>query len=62
MSHSPADSLAWRKSTYSGPENNCVEVAGLPGGAKAIRDSKDPARGYLRVTASQWTALLDMVE
>ncbi|MET8156143.1 DUF397 domain-containing protein [Sphaerisporangium sp. NPDC005289] len=62
MNRSPADSLAWRKSTYSGAENNCVEVAGLPHGAKAIRDSKDPARGSLRVTASQWTALLDMVE
>ncbi|MGK4580234.1 DUF397 domain-containing protein [Kitasatospora sp. HPMI-4] len=33
---------AWRKSTYSGGQNGCVEVAdGFPGFVP-VRDSKDP--------------------
>ncbi|MEV0492877.1 DUF397 domain-containing protein [Streptomyces atratus] len=47
---------AWRRSSASGAENNCVEVAILPGGATAVRDSKDPARTPLRFTASGWAA------
>ncbi|WP_329816751.1 DUF397 domain-containing protein [Streptomyces sp. JV185] len=35
---------AWRRSSASGAENNCVEVAQLPGGATAVRDSKDLSR------------------
>jgi hypothetical protein len=31
----------FRKSSYSGAQNNCVEVA-LEGGRLAIRDSKNP--------------------
>ncbi|MFE7358605.1 DUF397 domain-containing protein [Streptomyces sp. NPDC057543] len=46
---------AWRRCSAGGAENNCAEVANLPGGAKAVRDSKDPARP-LRFTASGWAA------
>ena len=46
----------WRKASASGGEGNCVEVAQLPSGAKAVRDSKDPDRGLLRFTASEWAA------
>nr|WSY53045.1 DUF397 domain-containing protein [Streptomyces sp. NBC_00886] len=44
----------WRKASASGGEGNCVEVAQLPFGVKAVRDSKDPDRGALRFTASEW--------
>lgn len=30
----------WRKSTYSGSGNACVEVADLVAGGQAVRDSK----------------------
>jgi hypothetical protein len=49
----------WHKASASGGEGNCVEVAELPGGARAVRDSKNPGRGPLRFTASQWAAFRD---
>lgn len=50
-----ADSI-WRKSSTSGAEHDCVEIAELPGGARAVRDSKNPERAPLRFTASEWAA------
>lgn len=45
----------WRKSSYSGAENACLEVADLPGG-RAVRDSKDPTGPALVFTATEWVA------
>jgi hypothetical protein len=47
---------AWRKSTFSGSGNACVEVADLDGGARAVRDSKNPTGGHLTFTATEWAA------
>ncbi|OLT42747.1 DUF397 domain-containing protein [Saccharomonospora sp. CUA-673] len=49
--------LGWRKSTYSGGGNDCVEVAFLPGGT-AVRDSKNPAAGMLQLSSAEWEAVL----
>jgi Domain of unknown function (DUF397) len=50
--------LAWKKSPYSsGSGGNCVEVAALPGGGRAIRDSKAPNAGMLLLTPAQWQDL-----
>ncbi len=47
----------WRKASYSnGNGGNCVEVADLDGGARAVRDSKNPAGPALTFTASEWAA------
>ncbi len=47
----------WRKSSFSnGNGGNCVEVASLPDGGRAVRDSKDRQGPALRFTASEWAA------
>ncbi|WP_406418203.1 DUF397 domain-containing protein [Streptomyces sp. NBC_00873] len=50
--------VAWRKASASGGEGNCVEVAQLPGGGTAVRDSKNLSRAPLRFTGSEWAAFL----
>ncbi|MFJ5987345.1 DUF397 domain-containing protein [Lentzea sp. NPDC092896] len=47
---------AWRKSTYSGSSNNCVEV----GKGVGIRDSKAPA-AHIPVSPAAWSAFLRSV-
>jgi hypothetical protein len=44
---------AWRKSTYSGSEANCVEVSSAAGLLKA-RDTKDRQGPALTVSADAW--------
>ncbi|TWF93297.1 DUF397 domain-containing protein [Saccharopolyspora dendranthemae] len=49
--------LVWRKSSRSGSETKCVEVAQAADGI-AVRDSKDPEGGQLRVGPSEWGSFL----
>jgi hypothetical protein len=56
-------SLAWRKSTRSGGQGaNCVEVAELPDGGVAVRDSKDPDGPKLTFTPAEWQAFIGGVK
>jgi hypothetical protein len=48
----------WRKSTASNPSGNCVEVAALPGGAVAVRNSRYPAGPALVYTRAEIAAFL----
>ena len=48
----------WRKSTHSGQDGNCVEVATNLPGIVAIRDSKNPNGPILCVTHTDWVAFL----
>jgi hypothetical protein len=50
--------LAWRKSLASNPSGNCVEVAPLPGGAVAMRNSRYPAGPALVYTRAELGAFL----
>ncbi|MFE3441963.1 DUF397 domain-containing protein [Nocardia sp. NPDC059180] len=47
----------WFKSSHSGADSNCVEVAFLSG-AVAVRDSKTPTTPPLLLTPQQWDVLL----
>jgi hypothetical protein len=56
-----ASSLAkatWRKSRHSNPSGNCVEAAGLPAGAVAVRNSRYPDGPALVFTKAEWEAFL----
>jgi Domain of unknown function (DUF397) len=50
-----SENLIWAKSSYSGSEGGqCVEIAALSNGGRAVRDSKDPDGPVLRFTADEW--------
>lgn len=50
----------WRKSSFSGGGGtgggNCVEVASLPDGAIAVRNSNRPDAGAITFTAAEMAA------
>ncbi len=50
------DNLVWKKSSRSGSQGQCVEVAQLPDGGRAVRDSKDPSGPVLTFTRREWEA------
>lgn len=50
------ESLTWRKSSYSGGNGACVEIAVPSAAAIAVRDSKDPQGPQLRFTNEAWAA------
>jgi hypothetical protein len=50
--------VRWRKSSHSGDQGECVEIAALPGGI-AVRDSKNPDGPNLTLSRHAFRSLLD---
>jgi hypothetical protein len=52
----------WRKSTYSGNEGACVEVADNIPSMVGVRDSKDVAGPALSFGPSAWRSFIESVK
>ncbi len=50
--------VEWTKSSWSNPDGNCVEVATLPGGEFAVRNSRDPQGPVLVYTRAELEAFV----
>ncbi|MFI1799886.1 DUF397 domain-containing protein [Streptomyces sp. NPDC020379] len=58
-----AAELVWKRSSHSGNNGNCVEVAHLVSGVDlGVRDSKNIEGGALSFSREQWTAFVEFVK
>jgi hypothetical protein len=55
---SVTDGPLWRKSTVSNPSGNCVELAELPDGRVAVRNSRFPEGPRLVYTRAEIAAFV----
>jgi hypothetical protein len=56
--HDDITKASWRKASYCNGATACVEVAPLPDGGVALRDSKDPGGPVHRFTGAEWAAFV----
>ena len=52
------DGVTWQKSRISNSQGNCVEIAALPDGGAAVRNSRDPQGPALIYTRAEMQALI----
>jgi hypothetical protein len=62
MPASELEHAAWRKSDFSNPNGSCVEVAELPGGGVAVRNSRHSDSPALIYTPAEITAFIQGVK
>jgi hypothetical protein len=58
--HAAANDITapWVKSSYSNWQGQCVEVAFLPAGDVAVRNSRHPGGPVLVFTSAEWDSFL----
>ncbi|MCT2589346.1 DUF397 domain-containing protein [Streptomyces sp. N2-109] len=56
------EGVSWRKSGRSAPGGNCVELAALPDGGVAVRNSREPAGPALIYPGEDLAAFLGGVK
>ena len=56
MSTTDLSNATWHKSTRSNGQANCVEVADLHTGHRAVRDSKNPTGPALFIPSTAWAS------
>lgn len=54
--------VTWRKSRHSNPSGNCVELAELPVGGVAVRNSRRPSGPVLIYTRAEMAAFVQSVK
>jgi hypothetical protein len=54
--------VQWHKSSYSGMQNDCVEVGHGLHSAVPVRDSKNPTGGFLAFSPESWMNFIDGVK
>jgi hypothetical protein len=59
ITQDPAGAI-WRKSTYSGGHNECVEVTDNVPGILRVRDSKRPTGPVLGFSRAAWAAFVGL--
>jgi hypothetical protein len=61
MSTTSTTNLNWRKSSHSGGNGACVEIAVPDAASIAVRDSKDPDGPRLHFSNEAWAAFAGAV-
>lgn len=56
------DETIWHKSSYSGANGACVEVATTVPDRVATRDSKDPSGPVLHFPRTSWSSFVEAVK
>lgn len=53
---------AWKKSSYSAANGDCIEVATTDDEVIAVRDSKDPKGPILSFTKESWASFVAVAQ
>ena len=62
MTDSELSVTLWRTSSFSGNNGTCVEVAALPDGHIAVRNSNHPDEGMVLFTRAEMSAWMNGVK